>query len=46
VNQLSPPALASLGLFAGLSSENALKWLIEKANSFFKTPDEGGAAQG
>lgn len=46
INQLSPPALASLGLFAGLASENALKWLIEKANSFFKTPGEGGAAQG
>jgi hypothetical protein len=46
INQLSPPALASLGLFAGLASENALKWLIEKANSFFKTSGEGGAAQG
>ena len=46
VNQLSPPALASLGLFAGLASENALKWLIEKANSFFKSPGEGDAAPG
>jgi hypothetical protein len=46
VNQLSPPALASLGLFAGLASENALKWLIEKANSFFKSSGEDGAAQG
>lgn len=35
VNQLSPPALASLGIFAGLSSERALEWMIEKANAFF-----------
>jgi hypothetical protein len=41
VNQLSPPALASLGLFAGLASENALKWLVEKANSFFKSSGDG-----
>ncbi|KQY29829.1 hypothetical protein ASD38_10940 [Caulobacter sp. Root487D2Y] len=46
VNQLSPPALASLGLFAGLASERALKWLIEKANSFFKSSGEDGAAAG
>lgn len=46
VNQLSPPALASLGLFAGLASENALKWLIDKANSFFKTSNEGSATRG
>jgi hypothetical protein len=46
VNQLSPPALASLGLFAGLASENALQWLIEKANSFFKSSGDGdGAAE-
>lgn len=44
VNQLSPPALASLGLFAGLASENALRWLIEKANSFFKSSGDGTAA--
>jgi len=44
VNQLSPPALASLGLFAGLASENALKWLVEKANSFFKSSDDGDGA--
>lgn len=37
VNQLSPPALASLGIFAGLSSERALEWLIEKAEAFFGT---------
>jgi len=42
VNQLSPPALASLGLFAGLASENALRWLIEKANSFFKSSGDQG----
>lgn len=35
VNQLSPPALASLGIFAGLSSERALEWLIDKAKTFF-----------
>ena len=44
VNQLSPPALASLGLFAGLASENALKWLVEKANSFFKSDGDGDGA--
>jgi hypothetical protein len=44
VNQLSPPALASLGLFAGLASENALRWLIEKANSFFKSSGDGDGA--
>jgi hypothetical protein len=44
VNQLSPPALASLGLFAGLASENALKWLIDKANSFFKSSGDGDGA--
>lgn len=37
VNQLSPPALASLGIFAGLSSERALEWMIEKAKAFFGT---------
>ena len=36
VNQLSPPALASLGIFSGLASDRALGWLIEKAHSFFQ----------
>ena len=36
VNSLSPPALASLGVFAGLSSEMAVKWLKKKADEFFK----------
>jgi hypothetical protein len=36
VNSLSPPALASLGVFAGLAGEDALKWLITKAAGFFK----------
>lgn len=44
VNQLSPPALASLGLFAGLASENALRWLIERANAFFKSSGDGDGA--
>ncbi len=40
VNALSPPALASLGVFAGLAAENALRWLKEKASAFFKTADD------
>jgi hypothetical protein len=41
VNSLSPPALASLGVFAGLAAESALRWLLEKAETFFKTdPDK------
>ncbi len=35
VNNLSPSALASLGIFAGLAAEDALEWLIEKAKGFF-----------
>jgi hypothetical protein len=55
VNSLSPPALASLGVFAGLAAEKALHWLKEGANSFFKTDgdesrenadSEQGPAQG
>lgn len=37
VNSLSPAALASLGVFAGLAAEDALSWLREKASSFFQT---------
>ena len=39
VNSLSPAALASLGAFAGLSSDKALKWLTSKAESFFEIPE-------
>lgn len=35
VNNLSVPALASLGVFAGLGAENAIAWLTRKAKSFF-----------
>lgn len=34
---LSPAALATLGLFAGLAAENALHWLAEKARGMFNT---------
>jgi hypothetical protein len=34
-NNLSAPALASLGILAGLAAENAIGWLQNKANSFF-----------
>lgn len=40
VNSLSPPALASLGVFAGIAAESALKWLNVKATSFFETNDK------
>jgi hypothetical protein len=36
VNNLSAPALASLGIFAGLAADSAIKWLESKASSFFK----------
>lgn len=36
VNSLSPPALASLGLFAGLAADKAIAWLRAKAGAFFK----------
>jgi hypothetical protein len=35
VNNLSVPALASLGVFAGLAAEDAIAWLTDKARSFF-----------
>jgi hypothetical protein len=40
VNSLSAPALASLGVFAGVAAERALKWLNEKATAFFQTKEE------
>ena len=46
VNSLSPPALASLGVFAGLAAEKALKWLNVKAGSFFETDDSDEASRG
>jgi hypothetical protein len=36
VNNLSVPALASLGVFAGLAATTAIAWLQAKAASFFK----------
>lgn len=41
---LSPAALATLGLFAGLAAENALQWLAEKARGLFPLdkPDPAG----
>lgn len=36
INSLSAPALASLGVFAGLAAEAAITWLQTKANAFFK----------
>lgn len=41
-NLLSPAALASLGVFAGLASEAAIEWLRAKASAFFRTDDEDG----
>jgi len=38
VNNLSAPALASLGIFAGLAADNAINWLKSKAVGFFKVP--------
>ena len=38
VNNLSAPALASLGIFAGLAADNAIEWLRSKAIGFFKVP--------
>ncbi|HYE27258.1 MAG TPA: hypothetical protein VEA61_03350 [Allosphingosinicella sp.] len=35
VNNLSVPALASLGVFAGLGAESAIAWLTRKAKGFF-----------
>lgn len=35
VNNLSVPALASLGVFAGLAAEDAIAWLTDKATGFF-----------
>lgn len=37
VNQLSPAALASLGIFAGLAAPQAMEWLVEKARTAFQT---------
>jgi hypothetical protein len=37
VSNLSAPALASLGVFAGLAGETAFGWLQAKAAAFFKT---------
>jgi len=34
---LSPAALASLGLLAGMAAENAMLWLAENASKLFKT---------
>jgi hypothetical protein len=36
VNNLSVPALASLGVFAGLAASDAIAWLQAKAATFFK----------
>ena len=36
INTLSPPALATLGLFAGIAAENALQWLAVNAAKLFK----------
>jgi hypothetical protein len=36
-NNLSAPALAALGVLAGLAAENAVDWLQAKAAAFFKT---------
>jgi hypothetical protein len=36
-NNLSAPALASLGVLAGLAAESAVVWLQAKAAAFFKT---------
>ena len=44
VNSLSAPALASLGVFAGVAAERALKWLNEKATAFFETKGEAEGA--
>jgi hypothetical protein len=35
-SNLSAPALASLGVLAGLAAENAVEWLRAKAAAFFK----------
>jgi hypothetical protein len=40
VNSLSPSALASLGVFAGIAAESALRWLNSKAVAFFEIADE------
>ncbi|MEJ0026034.1 MAG: hypothetical protein WDN01_08415 [Rhizomicrobium sp.] len=40
VNSLSAPALASLGVFAGVAAERALQWLNEKASAFFETTEK------
>lgn len=37
VNELSAPALAALGIFAGLASDTALSWLRSKATAFFSS---------
>ncbi|MFL5296065.1 MAG: hypothetical protein ACJ798_06755 [Phenylobacterium sp.] len=37
VNGLAPAALASLGLFAGIAADNALRWLSEQAARLFKS---------
>jgi hypothetical protein len=36
INNLSPPALASLGIFAGLAADQAIAWLRTRARGFFK----------
>jgi len=38
VNSLSAPALASLGIFAGLAADSAIEWLKTRAAAFFKAP--------
>jgi hypothetical protein len=37
ISNLSAPALASLGIFAGLAAEQAIIWLQQKASAFFRT---------
>jgi hypothetical protein len=44
VNSLSPSALASLGLFAGIAAENVLRWLSERAAGVFKVQTTPSAA--
>jgi hypothetical protein len=39
ISNLSAPALASLGIFAGLAAEQAIAWLQQKASAFFRTEE-------
>jgi hypothetical protein len=39
VSNLSAPALASLGVLAGLAAEQAIAWLRDKASAFFRNQE-------